>query len=223
MTRRFATEISILIGADRDIPAPDVNTDGQTMAWIMDTLSMHLGYSAPASVTGKPIEVGGSLGRDRGDRSRRDDLRGGRARAPGPRPAPDQGRRAGIRQRRQHQRQAARGVGLHGRRGLRGLRRHLQPARTFDQARARVPRAREDAEGLSRRAGDRQPGAARRSTATCSCPPRSATSSPRATRATSRPSSSSRAPTDRRRRRRTRSFASAASSSCPTSSPTPAA
>jgi glutamate dehydrogenase (NAD(P)+) len=63
MTRRFATEISILIGADRDIPAPDVNTDGQTMAWIMDTLSMHLGYSVPASVTGKPIEVGGSLGR----------------------------------------------------------------------------------------------------------------------------------------------------------------
>src|SRR6266513_5240952 len=48
MTRRFATEISILIGADRDIPAPDVNTDGQTMAWIMDTPSMHLGYSAPA-------------------------------------------------------------------------------------------------------------------------------------------------------------------------------
>jgi glutamate dehydrogenase (NAD(P)+) len=63
MTRRFATEISILIGSDRDIPAPDINTDGQTMAWIMDTLSMHLGYSAPASVTGKPVEVGGSLGR----------------------------------------------------------------------------------------------------------------------------------------------------------------
>src|SRR5258708_29031825 len=63
MPRRFATEISILICADRDIPAPDVNTDGQTMAWIMDTLSMHLGYSVPASVTGKPIEVGGSLGR----------------------------------------------------------------------------------------------------------------------------------------------------------------
>src|SRR3979409_187167 len=63
MTRRFATEISILIGADRDIPAPDVNTDAQTMAWIMDTLSMHPGSSAPASVTGKPIEVGGSLGR----------------------------------------------------------------------------------------------------------------------------------------------------------------
>jgi len=63
MTRRFATEISILIGPDRDIPAPDVNTDGQIMAWIMDTISMHMGYSVTASVTGKPIEVGGSLGR----------------------------------------------------------------------------------------------------------------------------------------------------------------
>jgi glutamate dehydrogenase (NAD(P)+) len=63
MTRRFATEISILIGPDRDIPAPDVNTNPQTMAWIMDTLSMHAGYSVTASVTGKPVEVGGSLGR----------------------------------------------------------------------------------------------------------------------------------------------------------------
>ena len=63
MTRRFATEVSILIGPDRDIPAPDVNTDGQVMAWIMDTLSMHAGYSVTAAVTGKPVEVGGSLGR----------------------------------------------------------------------------------------------------------------------------------------------------------------
>jgi len=63
LTRRFAAEISILIGPDRDIPAPDVNTDAQVMAWIMDTLSMHAGYSVTASVTGKPIEVGGSLGR----------------------------------------------------------------------------------------------------------------------------------------------------------------
>ena len=63
LTRRFASEISILVGPDRDIPAPDVNTDGQIMAWIMDTLSMHAGYSVTASVTGKPIEVGGSLGR----------------------------------------------------------------------------------------------------------------------------------------------------------------
>src|SRR5438132_14264376 len=63
LTRRFATEISILIGPDRDIPAPDMNTDGQVMAWIMDTISMHAGYSVTATVTGKPIEVGGSLGR----------------------------------------------------------------------------------------------------------------------------------------------------------------
>jgi glutamate dehydrogenase (NAD(P)+) len=63
LTRRFAAEISILVGPDRDIPAPDVNTDAQIMAWIMDTLSMHAGYSVTASVTGKPIEVGGSLGR----------------------------------------------------------------------------------------------------------------------------------------------------------------
>ncbi len=63
LTRRFATEISIIVGPDRDIPAPDVNTDGQIMAWFMDTISMHAGYSVTATVTGKPVEVGGSLGR----------------------------------------------------------------------------------------------------------------------------------------------------------------
>jgi glutamate dehydrogenase (NAD(P)+) len=64
LTRRFATEISILIGPERDIPAPDVNTNSQTMAWIMDTYSMHVGYTAPAVVTGKPIALGGSEGRN---------------------------------------------------------------------------------------------------------------------------------------------------------------
>ena len=63
LTRRFATEISVIVGPDRDIPAPDVNTDGQIMAWFMDTLSMHSGFSVTATVTGKPVEVGGSLGR----------------------------------------------------------------------------------------------------------------------------------------------------------------
>ncbi|HEY43059.1 MAG TPA: Glu/Leu/Phe/Val dehydrogenase [Anaerolineae bacterium] len=63
LTRRFATEISILMGPEGDIPAPDVNTNQQTMAWIMDTYSMHKGYSVPAVVTGKPIEIGGSMGR----------------------------------------------------------------------------------------------------------------------------------------------------------------
>jgi len=63
LTRRYATEISILMSPEGDIPAPDVNTTPQIMAWIMDTYSMHRGYSVPAVVTGKPVAVGGSLGR----------------------------------------------------------------------------------------------------------------------------------------------------------------
>ncbi|MEO7020404.1 MAG: Glu/Leu/Phe/Val dehydrogenase [Ktedonobacteraceae bacterium] len=63
LTRRYATEISILIGPDSDIPAPDMNTNPQIMAWIMDTYSMHKGYSVPAVITGKPIGIGGSEGR----------------------------------------------------------------------------------------------------------------------------------------------------------------
>jgi glutamate dehydrogenase (NAD(P)+) len=64
MTRRFATEISIIIGPHSDIPAPDVNTNPQVMAWIMDTYSMHEGFSIPAVVTGKPLSIGGSEGRN---------------------------------------------------------------------------------------------------------------------------------------------------------------
>lgn len=64
MTRRYATEISIIIGPHSDIPAPDVNTNPQVMAWIMDTFSMHEGFSIPAVVTGKPLSIGGSEGRN---------------------------------------------------------------------------------------------------------------------------------------------------------------
>ena len=64
LTRRFTTEISVLIGPERDIPAPDVNTNSQTMAWMMDTYSMNVGYTVPAVVTGKPIPLGGSEGRN---------------------------------------------------------------------------------------------------------------------------------------------------------------
>ena len=64
LTRRFATEISIIIGPERDIPAPDVNTNAQTMAWIMDTYSMHVGYTVPGVITGKPVALGGSEGRN---------------------------------------------------------------------------------------------------------------------------------------------------------------
>ncbi len=63
LTRRYAFEIAPIIGPDRDIPAPDVYTDEQTMAWIMDTISMVRGHTELAVVTGKPIALGGSLGR----------------------------------------------------------------------------------------------------------------------------------------------------------------
>ncbi len=63
LTRRYTTEISLVIGPDSDIPAPDVGTNGQVMAWIMDTYSMHAGHTVPAVVTGKPVSIGGSEGR----------------------------------------------------------------------------------------------------------------------------------------------------------------
>jgi glutamate dehydrogenase (NAD(P)+) len=63
LTRRYASEILPLIGPERDIPAPDMGTDEQVMAWIMDTYSMNQGYSVPGVVTGKPLSVGGSAGR----------------------------------------------------------------------------------------------------------------------------------------------------------------
>ncbi len=63
LTRRYATDISLLIGPESDIPAPDVNTNPQIMAWIMDTYSMNAGYSVPGVVTGKPTGIGGILGR----------------------------------------------------------------------------------------------------------------------------------------------------------------
>ncbi len=63
LTRRFTWEISMMLGPEQDIPAPDVNTNPQVMAWIMDTFSILKGYSVPGVVTGKPIELGGSLGR----------------------------------------------------------------------------------------------------------------------------------------------------------------
>jgi glutamate dehydrogenase/leucine dehydrogenase len=64
LTRRFGQEISVVMGPDTDIPAPDVYTTPQTMAWIMDTYSMAKGYTVPSVITGKPIPVGGSLGRN---------------------------------------------------------------------------------------------------------------------------------------------------------------
>ena len=63
MTRRYASEIQPIIGPEIDIPAPDVYTDAQTMAWIMDTYTMSVGHASPGVVTGKPVSIGGSEGR----------------------------------------------------------------------------------------------------------------------------------------------------------------
>ncbi|MBT0571457.1 Glu/Leu/Phe/Val dehydrogenase [Curvibacter sp. CHRR-16] len=63
LTRRYTSEIGIIIGPSKDIPAPDVNTNDQVMAWMMDTYSMNVGTTATGVVTGKPIDLGGSLGR----------------------------------------------------------------------------------------------------------------------------------------------------------------
>ena len=63
LTRRYTSEIGVIIGPQRDIPAPDVNTDAQVMAWMMDTYSMNAGATATGVVTGKPVDLGGSLGR----------------------------------------------------------------------------------------------------------------------------------------------------------------
>lgn len=63
LTRRYAWEISVLVGPHGDIPAPDVGTNAQIMAWVMDTFSMHAGYLMPAVTTGKPVMIGGSVGR----------------------------------------------------------------------------------------------------------------------------------------------------------------
>ena len=63
LTRRYVAELVDAIGPEKDVPAPDVNTNDQTMAWVMDTYSMHVGHTSTAVVTGKPVEMGGSLGR----------------------------------------------------------------------------------------------------------------------------------------------------------------
>ena len=64
LTRRYAAEIFPLIGPDKDVPAPDVGTDAQVMAWIMDTYSQQVGFAVPGVVTGKPLSIGGTLGRE---------------------------------------------------------------------------------------------------------------------------------------------------------------
>ena len=70
MTRRYTAELIPFIGPEKDVPAPDMNTNEQTMAWIMDTYSMHVGQTSTAVVTGKPVNLGGSRGRPGGNGTR---------------------------------------------------------------------------------------------------------------------------------------------------------
>ena len=79
ITRRYTAEIMDLSGPERDVPAPDVNTNDRVMAWIMDTYSMHMRHATTAVVTGKPMELGGSRGRHRSHRPRLHDGHAGSA------------------------------------------------------------------------------------------------------------------------------------------------
>src|ERR1051326_7708732 len=125
LTRRYVAEIVDAIGPEKDVPAPDVNTNDQIMAWVMDTYSMHVGHTTTSVVTGKPVERGGSLGRRGGPglRQRRIDL-GGAARA---------------------------GGGREDRRGHRLEGRRLQQAGARRPEAARLLEAEEDRRGIPRR------------------------------------------------------------------------
>ena len=124
VTRRYTSEIMPIIGPEKDIPAPDVGTDEQTMAWMMDTYSAHKGYTVTGVVTGKPVSIGGSQGRG-GATSRGvmyaafSALRGGRRRPP----RRDR-RGAGLRQGRRPRGAVPARRRLQGRRRLRRPRRH---------------------------------------------------------------------------------------------------
>ena len=119
MTRRYVSEILPIIGPEKDIPAPDVGTDEQTMAWMMDTYSIHSGYTVTGVVTGKPVSVGGSRGPRRRDQPRRH-VRGLQRAAGGRRrPARRHRRGAGLRQGRRAGRAVPARRRLHGGRRLR--------------------------------------------------------------------------------------------------------
>ena len=100
LTRRFTQEMIPFIGPQVDVMAPDVGTNEQTMAWIMDTYSVHEGSSVPSIVTGKPVGLGGSAGPARSHRTRRGVSHQPRCRRHRPGPCQKHGGRAGIRQRR---------------------------------------------------------------------------------------------------------------------------
>ena len=128
LTRRYAAEISIIIGPQSDIPAPDMGTDARVMAWIMDTYSMNQGYSVPGVVTGKPLSIGGSQGRLEATGRGLLYVTQEALRSSGPDPGRRRGRCPGLRQRRLDRGEAAARRRRQGRRGQRCRRRRLQAA-----------------------------------------------------------------------------------------------
>ena len=223
LTRRYVAEIIDAIGPDKDVPAPDVNTNEQVMAWIMDTYSMHVGRTETAIVTGKPVVLGGSLGRREATgrgvmictreaaRHMEMDLRGATVAVQG-------FGNVGSVSADLLSKLARQGRGRHrleGRRLQRGLPGHPGADR-LGQARRRPSTA-------SRAATPSATTTSSSSRSISSSRPRSKTRSRSTTFMTSRPRPSSKAPTARRRRTRTRSCTTGACSSCRTSWPTPAA
>ena len=154
LTRRFTSEIINEIGPERDIPARDVGTNASIMAWIFDTYSMNKGHSVLGVVTGKPLTIGGSLGRGGRDCARRPLRDRGRPRRGGPGVRGAAGGRPGLRQRRRPPVTAARRAGRRRRsrvglaRGLHALERARPVRRPRAQGRAR------DARGLLGRGAD---------------------------------------------------------------------
>ena len=184
LTRRFFTEIEVLVGPEKDIPAPDVNTNAQIMAWMMDTYSMHAGYTVPGVVTGKPISLGGSEGRNEAT------ARGTvfciiEAAAP-PRHRPDQGdgRDPGLRERRLDRRAAHRPGGGDGRRRVRLDRWHPRSRRPRYREGHRLEAGARHGPGLPRARRTSRMRRSSRSTATSSSRRPSRTRSRRGTRAT---------------------------------------
>ncbi len=224
LTRRFATEIEVLIGPERDIPAPDVNTNSQTMAWIMDTYSMHVGYTVPGVVTGKPDQPRRLRGPQRGHGPRHRVLhRRGRE-------APRHRHREVARSRsRASATPASIAAQLMAELGATIVaasdshRRHPQARRPRRRSPGGLEGRARHRRRIPRLEGHHRIRRSSRSSATSSSRRRSRTRSRPPTPATSRRRSSPRPPTARRRPRPTTSSTRTASSSSPTSSATPAA
>ncbi len=173
LTRRYTTEIINEIGPEKDIPAPDVGTDAQVMAWIFDTYSMNVGHSVLGVVTGKPLSLGGSVGRDEATARGalyciRTALQKDGRRFPDTRVAIQGFGNVGS-----QPRPAPRGRGCAGRRGLRLDRRRPQPVRHRRRGRDRAQGRARSRSRAPRRGGDHERRAASSSSATCSCRARS--------------------------------------------------